>query len=607
MKYFFVIIFFVLILAEDARALTARYRCMLRDEPATTITIGWDQVSGENPMVYYGTTDFGQDYTKYPNQSYAQRTIHAKSMHNHYARLSKLRPNTVYYFVIRDSEGTSRRFSFRTLPDDYDAKLSIIGGGDSRNHRIARQNANKIVARCRPHFILFDGDMTGGDTDKEWVEWMDDWQLTIGNDGRMTAVVAARGNHERSDVSIVDMFDVPHPTVFYALTFARGLIRIYTLNSMQSANTEQLAWLEKDLKENQQVAWRMAQYHHPIRPHNSHKHEQEYIRVNWGRLFYLYKMQLALECDSHLWKITWPLRATNDKSEAGYDEGFVKDVNGTVFLGEGGWGAPLRDADDGKKWTRAMGSFNHVNWFFVDLNKIEMRTIVTENANEVGFLSDDSRFYTPTNVDFHKVEGMDGITIFNKFVDNFVAKPAQILMEIASSSAEFLNGEVNLKWKSVHEVQGVKYKIQVSTNKVMWKTLDIVPGQGANAGQYKYTDRMTKGGGKYYYRIVAIDNANREYAQEYLEVRTLGSQSLETIEGSVRVGQLQIPINVEQTGNVVIELFDTKRRQVFVREFEAKKGMQMFPINIRHLGEGFYLLEISCGDKLIKKSVKISG
>lgn len=593
----------------EAHALTARYRCMLRDEPATTITIGWDQVSGDNPKVYYGTTDFGQDYSKYTEHSYPQRTIHAKSMNNHYARLSKLRPNTVYYFIIKDSEGTSRRFSFRTLPDDYDAKLSIIGGGDSRNHRIARQNANKIAARCRPHFILFDGDMTGGDSDKEWVEWMDDWQLTIGNDGRITAVVAARGNHERSDASIVDMFDVPHPTVFYALTFARGLIRIYTLNSMQSANTEQLAWLEKDLKENQQTAWRMAQYHHPMRPHNSHKHEQEYIRVHWGGLFYRYAVQLALECDSHLWKITWPVRSTDNKSEPGYDEGFVKDPKGTVFLGEGGWGAPLRDADDGKRWTRAMGSFNQVSWFFVELNKIEMRTIKTENASEVSFLSDDTRFYNPTNVDYHKVEGMDGITIYNNNVDKFIAKPPQILMEIASSSAEFLNGEVNLQWKSIYEIPGVKYKIQVSSNKVMWKTLAVVPGQGAkpnNQHTYKYTDRVTSSGGKYYYRIAAIDNAGSEYTQEYLEVRTLGSQSLETIQGSIHAGQLQIPINVEQTSNVVIELFDTKRRQVFVREFEAKKGMQMFPINIKHLGEGFYLLEISCGDKLIKKSVKLS-
>ena len=151
---------------------------MIRDEPSTTITIGWEQLAGANPMVYYGTNDYGMDYSKYPNRAYPKRTIHAKGMHNHFSRLNKLRPNTVYYFVIKDSESCSRRLSFKTLPDEHQSRLSIIGGGDSRNHKIARQNANKIVARCRPHLVLFAGDMTGGDSSREWQEWLDDWQLT---------------------------------------------------------------------------------------------------------------------------------------------------------------------------------------------------------------------------------------------------------------------------------------------------------------------------------------------------------------------------------------------------------------------------------------------
>lgn len=398
----------------DIFARTGRYRCMIRDEPSTTITIGWEQMTGENPMVYYSTSDYGQNYNNYANQAYPQRTVHAKGMHNHFARLSKLRPNTVYYFVIKDSDKVSKRFSFKTLPDEHESRLSIIGGGDSRNHKTARQNANKIVARCRPHFVLFAGDMTGGDSSREWQEWLDDWQMTIGQDGRMTAVLAARGNHEKSDASIVDMFDVSHEMVYYGLTFARGLMRIYTLNSMQSSSSSQLAWLDKDLKENQTVAWRMAQYHHPMRPHNSRKHEQEYMRIHWGKLFHQYKMQLALECDSHMSKITWPIRATTDKSEVGYDEGFVQDPTGTVFVGEGGWGAPLRDADDTKRWTRASGSFNQVKWFFVDLNKVEIRTIKTENAKSVTHLSDDNRFYMPQNIDLWNIDGANYITLYNQ-------------------------------------------------------------------------------------------------------------------------------------------------------------------------------------------------
>ena len=37
---------------------TARYRLVWNDDPTTTITIAWDQLRGENPVVYYGEKDF---------------------------------------------------------------------------------------------------------------------------------------------------------------------------------------------------------------------------------------------------------------------------------------------------------------------------------------------------------------------------------------------------------------------------------------------------------------------------------------------------------------------------------------------------------------------
>lgn len=594
----------------DVFAVSKRYRCMIRDEPSTTITIGWEQQTGANPMVYYGTTDYGMDYNKYPHRAYPNRTIYAKGMHNHFARLNKLRPNTVYFFVVKDSDSRSRRLSFKTLPDEHQSRLSIIGGGDSRNHKIARQNANKIVARCRPHFVLFAGDMTGGDSSREWQEWLDDWQFTIAKDGRMTALLAARGNHERSDASIVDMFDVAHPTVYYGLTFARGLMRIYTLNSMQSSNAAQLAWLEKDLKANQDIAWRMAQYHHPIRPHTRRKHEQEYMRTRWAPLFFKYQLQLALECDSHMSKITWPIRASNNSKEQGYDEGFVQDPNGTVFVGEGGWGAPLRVADDSKRWTRASGSFNQVKWFFVDLNKIEIRTIKTENANEVAFLSDIKRFHYPEKIHLWVFDGDDKVTIYNKKYRDFKPRKPQILMEIKAQSAQFHNDLVYLEWSSKFEISRVKFKIQISSNKLFWKSLDIIPGFGPSASKiqnYKYIDKSPKRGGKYYYRIVAIDRMGKEYVQDFVDVRTYGSDDIETIKASIHAGQLQVPLEMAIRTKVSLELFDTKRKPVFIREYEVEKGSQKIFFNIRHLLEGNYLLEISYDGKLIKKAVKITN
>jgi len=56
------LLFFVLFLtyAVSTKASTGKYRLTLRDNPATSIVIGWNQINGNNPVVYYGTTDYGK-------------------------------------------------------------------------------------------------------------------------------------------------------------------------------------------------------------------------------------------------------------------------------------------------------------------------------------------------------------------------------------------------------------------------------------------------------------------------------------------------------------------------------------------------------------------
>lgn len=375
------------------QAEAVRFRAMWRDDPATTMVIGWDQVSGYDPVLHYDEVDFGKQATAYRMAKRPDRITTAKGMKNHFVRLTGLSPNTLYYFVVKDNEGTSRRYAFQTAPDDPSVRLSIVAGGDSRNNRDARVEANRLVSKLRPHFVIFDGDMTGGDTDQNWRDWMDDWQETVGSDGRLFPVVAARGNHERENASITELFDSPSPDVYFALTFGGGLFRLYTLNSLIAPAGRQQIWLEGDLKANPDVRWKMAQYHQPMRPHTRRKPERDDLYAAWAGLLYEHGVDLVLESDAHMVKTTYPVRPFKG---LGSEEGFIRDdEKGIVFIGEGCWGAPLRDADDAKSWTRATGSFNQFKWIFVGQEKIEVRTIKTDNTQYVAEVSHNNIFEPP--------------------------------------------------------------------------------------------------------------------------------------------------------------------------------------------------------------------
>lgn len=386
----------VLAFAAAAGAATSKYRVLWRDNPSNSAVVGWVQ-SGGTAAVHYGTEDQGTDAAAYPLSRPADRTVTQSGMSHAFARLTGLAPNTAYYFVIKDAQGTSPRMWFRTAPADGKTPFTLIAGGDSRNNRTPRQNANRLVSKLRPLGVTFAGDMTDQGTDQEWSDWWDDWQLTRSADGRMYPILAARGNHESSDAFIHNMFDSPVAGVYFAVDLGGSLLRIYTLNTETSIAGNQTTWLSGDLAANGKRTWKLAQYHKPIRPHEAAKVEGTAQYTHWAPLFHKHAMTLVVECDAHTVKTTWPIRPS---TEAGSDEGFIRDdATGTVFVGEGTWGAPLRAADDTKAWTRASGSFNQFHWIHVTADSLTFRNVRVDNAASVGSVSDAAPFAYPSGID----------------------------------------------------------------------------------------------------------------------------------------------------------------------------------------------------------------
>ncbi|WP_128755399.1 InlB B-repeat-containing protein, partial [Aquimarina sediminis] len=233
------------------------------------------------------------------------------------------------------------------------------------------------------------------------------------------------------------------------ITFGNNLVRAYTLNTEISISGSQTSWLRNDLNANPNTIWKMAQYHKPMRPHVSGKREGNNQYNNWAQLFYDKGVKLVVECDAHTVKTTWPVRPTTG---SGNDEGFVRDnQNGTVYAGEGCWGAPLRSNDDNKTWTRNSARFNQFKWIFVDANKIELRTIRVDNASQVGQVSNNNVFQIPSGLDIWNPSNGSVVTINNStVVDN---EAPSIPTNLASSNVTA--NSVSLNWNPSTDNVGV--------------------------------------------------------------------------------------------------------------------------------------------------------
>jgi len=396
---------------------TKFYRASYRDDPSTTIVIGWcDDGTSTNAKVHYGTVDHGTNHSLYPNVKDVDRTVTHRGLTHRFARLTNLTPNTYYYFVIKDDQGVSQRMIFKTLPNDPNVPLLFISGGDTRTGvslvefeasecRPRRQRGNILVAKIRPDFVAFSGDFVLTTTvNSQWSDWLSDWQLTLGTNKLLIPIVPIFGNHELSE-DVEKLFDVPNINAYYALNFNGKLLRLYNLNSEIECDASQLNWFTNDLQlystPTNEPYWKVVQYHIPLVPHGEYSPMNSLISC-WAPLFKQYKIKLAMEGHTHVQKVTWPIIPSN---APGSDQGFIRnDTLGTVYFGEGCWGAPLRNlytyynSQQAFNWTRNQGKFTGFGIVKVTKQKIQIQVVKFHEASDVANVSQVSLTDPPATI-----------------------------------------------------------------------------------------------------------------------------------------------------------------------------------------------------------------
>ncbi|MFT4602123.1 MAG: hypothetical protein ACI857_002309 [Arenicella sp.] len=382
-------------------AKTDFFRVMFNKNGDHEATIGWNQVSGDSAVLFWGKEDMPPSrYLDYTNLAHVVHANKYKGMENRFARLIDLEPNTAYYFVVKDNEGVSERYWFKTTPHVNTSQLSFIAGGDSRSRRVPRTQGFKMVGKLAPHAILFDGDYTDIDNEVKWKFWFEDYKASYaGFDNRIIPIVTTRGNHEQSNDCLINFFDCPDEKNVYNVTMGGDLVNIICLNTEILFGGAQKKFLEQTLIEHEKFLWQIPMYHRACRPHVNWKMKMKGVKQiykRWIDLFEKHGVRLAIECDSHITKVTWPIVKGKAK---GIEDGFIRDdENGIVYAGEGCWGAPLRVPDRIRSWTRDAGQVNSFKWIFVSNEEIEMRTVDYMNADEIVGLTDETRFDMPKNI-----------------------------------------------------------------------------------------------------------------------------------------------------------------------------------------------------------------
>ena len=361
----------------------------------------------------------------------------------HFVRLSSLKPDSAVYFRVCKSgaKECGDRFWFKTAP--IKAKPFVaIAGGDTRTGHTNRRQGNKLVAKIRPLFVMHGGDYTNVNNVSQVSRFLDDWQLSYSQDTidglaykRIYPLLPTHGNHEDQefrtlclvfgyDYNADDACDVSDT---YGAVDVSPLLRVYTLNSQymnpgyESHARAMNSWLAKDMSElGGERLWRLGQYHKPIFPHVEKKSEAIVLHDWWADTFYRHNMNLVVESDSHMNKLTYPLRPQDiqviDKKNPGNSKYIASPEGGTVFVGEGSWGAPARSANDPKDWTIDLTSIQQFKVISVTPEALAVRTAQFDGAATALSLQERARdpLALPANVNWWSSSRIGEVFVLNQ-------------------------------------------------------------------------------------------------------------------------------------------------------------------------------------------------
>jgi acid phosphatase type 7 len=235
---------------------------------------------------------------------------------------------TVYYEIPGDGPVAERTGHFKVAPTGP-ADSHFVVFGDTRSRDDLHRRIVQEIVKTDPDFVLHTGDLvTDGYDTAQWPNFFDIERDLL----KKALFFPVLGNHERNNARFHEFFDVKSP--YYSFNWGNAHFALLDTDlanwSVSPAErerfwTEQVRWLEEDLKKADKADFRFLVMHHP--PMTAYYEPSHMSKETPG---------LVPICEKY--KVTALF--------AGHDHNYQHHLlNGIHYIVTGGGGAPLANVD----------------------------------------------------------------------------------------------------------------------------------------------------------------------------------------------------------------------------------------------------------------------
>ncbi|SMF28446.1 purple acid phosphatase family protein [Pseudobacteriovorax antillogorgiicola] len=259
------------------------------------------------------------------------------------SRVTGLKPNTTYFYVIESNGQQSQEMHFVTAPANSTTSFKLFSGGDSRSDPgqrvVMNRQISSLLSQDSSYLALIHGGdfIESGSNCEQWSTWLDNHQSTMTSKGRVLPVVATFGNHESGgEAQFTALFGDPLGGEKFYFNTKIGSLDLIILNSEISVEGTQRQWLTTTMNSlAKQATFIIAGYHRPAWP----AEKSPGSTTSWIPIFEQNQVDLVFESDGHVLKQTCPIFNNACNPE-----------RGIVYVGEGGLGVAQRGASQSGQW-----------------------------------------------------------------------------------------------------------------------------------------------------------------------------------------------------------------------------------------------------------------
>ena len=207
-----------------------------------------------------------------------------------------------------------------------------------------------------------------------------------------------------------------------------------------------------------------------------------------------------------------------------------------------------------------------------------------------------------------KIINFNNITLADNAVFTMIVKaPAGALPATwLDFTAEAINGNGVLNWKTADEFNVAYYAVEHSTTGANFKEIGKVAGKNSTGvNSYNYTDASLSAG-THYYRIRRVDVDGKFGYSVVKIIKVSAVNAIQIRPNPVTGNNLVLGISLQQSNKTTIQVVSVDGKVLARKNIELVVGVNTVSVDISNVPTGIYLVQVQLNDEVAsKKFIKV--